>query len=517
MCLQQVEDIFSSSIYLYPDSRKVFFLGGHITYHEFADFGCSRMNSEVLAIRDVDLEDGELSDSSDEVYIPLQRPVLTKTAPTTPTPASNNYATNLNKMDDDCQGGDNFSKATNDEECQSDSSSSSSSDDSSDNCLTKVKKEKKSRPKKHIKRTVMVRINATAEDGTEQKRSRFKKYDIWTAALQEDALTENMRGCDVTQNGFGDRNVESYDFSLHYRLYGGNSLKRRLSGDEDTTDNEQQQPQNKRQRPSSRGECNSRSSSKQSVHQRLGKKRNVRDSRYSSTNSSDSSYEPRLIEDLEEIEDRSAVEVAREMAKKLHEGKDDLIVRIVEVLGLELPLKIFKETQRIEADGGMTIKNGQRRRTPGGVFLFLIKHNETLSADDQKAIFSEDRTNANKKHKDMKSLMRERKVEELKKRLSEQGAELNAPLCTRKDLILMGDEALKEQQKGNLSNPPPSPEAAEQSPEYKSLPINVVSNENVEPTEKPSTSRGGAAASVEEFKTYEDDFLDVHCGDMDFF
>lgn len=49
----------------------------------------------------------------------------------------------------------------------------------------------------------------------------------------------------------------------------------------------------------------------------------------------------------------------------------------------------------------------------------------------------------------MKSLMRERKVEELKKRLSEQGAELNAPLCTRKDLILMGDEALKEQQKGN--------------------------------------------------------------------
>ncbi|XP_073813472.1 phosphorylated adaptor for RNA export [Musca autumnalis] len=477
------------------------------------------MNSEVLAMHDVDLEEGELSDSSDEVYIPLQRPVLNKTAPTTPTPASNQYANNSNKMEDDIQGGGVLNAATNDDdEGQSDSSSSSSSsDDSSDTCLQKVNKEKKTRPKKHIKRTVMVRINATAEDGSEQKRSRFKRYDIWTAALQEEALTENMRGCDVTQNGFNDRNVENYDFSLHYRLNGGNSLKRRLSGEEDTSDNEQQQPQNKRKRPSSRGECHSRSSSKQSVHQRLGKKRCVSDSRYSSTNSSDSSYEPRLIDDLAEIGDRNAVEVAREMAKKLHEEKDDLIVRIVEVLGLELPLKIFKETQRIEADGGMTIKNGQRRRTPGGVFLFLIKHNETISADDQKAIFSEDRSSANKKHKDMKTLMRERKVEELKKRLSEQGAELNTPLCTRKDLILMCDDTLKEQQKGNLSNPPPSPEAAEQSPEYKSLPINVVSNETVEPSEKPSTSRGVCSAVDDELKTYEDDFLDVHCGDMDFF
>lgn len=31
-------------------------------------------------------------------------------------------------------------------------------------------------------------------------------------------------------------------------------------------------------------------------------------------------------------------------------------VRVVEVLGTELPLKVYKETQRIEAEGGMTIK-----------------------------------------------------------------------------------------------------------------------------------------------------------------
>lgn len=33
-----------------------------------------------------------------------------------------------------------------------------------------------------------------------------------------------------------------------------------------------------------------------------------------------------------------------------------IAVRVVEVLGTELPLKIYKETQRIEAEGGMTIK-----------------------------------------------------------------------------------------------------------------------------------------------------------------
>ncbi|XP_013104903.2 phosphorylated adapter RNA export protein [Stomoxys calcitrans] len=468
------------------------------------------MDSEVLAVHDDDLEEGELSDASDDVYTPLQRPVQI----TTPIPVQ--YVRTSSKMEDDFVETPNVNAKTNDidddDECQSDVSSSSS-EDSSDTCLAKDYKEKKKQQKKRVKRTVMVRISPT-NDSSEQKRARFKRYDIWTAALQEDALTENMRGCDVTQNGFNDRNVENYDFSLHYRLNGENSLKRRLSGD-DISDSDQQQPQNKRQRPSSRGEYHSRSSSssKNSVHERLGKRRNYR--RYSSTNSGSdtNSYEPRHIEDLEEIGDRDGVEVAKEIALKLHEGKDDLLVRIVEVLGTEIPLKVFKETQRIEADGGMTIKNGQRRRTPGGVFLFLIKHNDTISAEDQKAIFSEDRFKANKKNKDIKTIMRERKVEELKKRLSEQGAELNS-LATRKDLMLMGEELLKEQEKGNLSNPPPSPEASEKSPEYKSLPINLVSNDTVDLTEKPSTSH---AAVAKELQTYEDDFLDVNCGDMDFF
>lgn len=66
-----------------------------------------------------------------------------------------------------------------------------------------------------------------------------------------------------------------------------------------------------------------------------------------------------------------------------------------------------------------------------------------------------------------------------------------------------------------VSNPPPSPEAAEKSPEYSSLPINLVNTDAVEEHEKPSTSHDTAVAK--ELQTYEDDFLDVNCGDMDFF
>lgn len=33
-----------------------------------------------------------------------------------------------------------------------------------------------------------------------------------------------------------------------------------------------------------------------------------------------------------------------------------LLVRIIKILGTELPVEIYKETQRIEADGGMMIR-----------------------------------------------------------------------------------------------------------------------------------------------------------------
>ncbi len=38
-----------------------------------------------------------------------------------------------------------------------------------------------------------------------------------------------------------------------------------------------------------------------------------------------------------------------------------------------MALELFAKTQAVEKDGGMMIKNGARRRTPGGVYLHLLR------------------------------------------------------------------------------------------------------------------------------------------------
>lgn len=56
---------------------------------------------------------------------------------------------------------------------------------------------------------------------TAQKPTKFNKYNIWTNALQEESLMENLRGCDVNNKRKRGRNVEDYDYSLKYKLNDG--------------------------------------------------------------------------------------------------------------------------------------------------------------------------------------------------------------------------------------------------------------------------------------------------------
>jgi hypothetical protein len=51
-----------------------------------------------------------------------------------------------------------------------------------------------------------------------------------------------------------------------------------------------------------------------------------------------------------------------------------LLARLVAHLGLGESQRLLKETQAILDAGGMLTGNGQRQRTPGGVFFYLAKH-----------------------------------------------------------------------------------------------------------------------------------------------
>lgn len=66
------------------------------------------------------------------------------------------------------------------------------------------------------------------------------------------------------------------------------------------------------------------------------------------------------------------------------------ITRAVNMLGIEWTQALRQEVEQIEAQGGMLVADGTRRRTPGGVYLFLLKQrlNENGQKDIVKQIFS---------------------------------------------------------------------------------------------------------------------------------
>jgi hypothetical protein len=51
----------------------------------------------------------------------------------------------------------------------------------------------------------------------------------------------------------------------------------------------------------------------------------------------------------------------------------DQIKRIVEVLGSEAAIQLLEKTHQTEAEGGLTIADGSRQRTPGGVFFYYAR------------------------------------------------------------------------------------------------------------------------------------------------
>lgn len=63
------------------------------------------------------------------------------------------------------------------------------------------------------------------------------------------------------------------------------------------------------------------------------------------------------------------------------------------------------------------LQNGMRRRTPGGVFLFLLKNSCDLQHEQKKQIFFDESRKQNKEQKLLQAMKRDRKVEELKQTL----------------------------------------------------------------------------------------------------
>jgi len=82
--------------------------------------------------------------------------------------------------------------------------------------------------------------------------------------------------------------------------------------------------------------------------------------------------------------------LAAEIATALGETAPDpvgQIARAVDRLGVERARAFFSQVQDIEAGGDRMLPDGSRRRTPGGLFFFLLRQRTDLSRRDKVYIF----------------------------------------------------------------------------------------------------------------------------------
>ncbi|XP_039758904.1 phosphorylated adapter RNA export protein [Pararge aegeria] len=388
-----------------------------------------------------ELEDGELEDSDVEegTYIPLTRP-------DTFNPPS---LVNMQIQD---------------EQSDEDTGLESSGSDTDDE-LRRRPKRTKLRPKR---------------PQPQAQPDKKEKYNVWCKALQEDLLTEDMVSCDVTKKSrYG---VESYDYTIKYRL-DDNYSKKIFTNNHDYKQNNYK--------------SNKRSYSDRSNKKfRQGKKIN-------SGHPLEEKQMPRPLQDLVVTSEQPTDLVAQDIAEKLNEDKKELLARIVQVTGASKAIEIFKETQRIEADGGMLVMNGTRRRTSGGIFFFLLKRDDEVSQVMINDIFNEDRLNL-RKIKKTRTKNRQKVMEQLKQSLTD--SELPS--------LLSRSEAAVQSEHG--SNPPPSPatDARECSSD-----TDAQSHTELPPSPPRPSSPLPDRTEPRPVQSYDDDdFLEVMCSeDMDLF
>uniref|UniRef100_A0A182P4W3 Phosphorylated adapter RNA export protein n=1 Tax=Anopheles epiroticus TaxID=199890 RepID=A0A182P4W3_9DIPT len=491
------------------------------------------MEHETLSVPSPkgDLEDGELSDSDSDGYTPLARPEVAKSE------FASSSSVGLPRQMDIVS-----DEHDDDDLHQEKSDSDGSSDESGSNIrlgtMSYPKRMHGQSPRTAHKRPIHAHskgVSATVASAAGNPRpmpprgapDRSKKYNIWTESLQEDTLMETMRGCDVTANKLRNRDVESYDYKLRFRMQNGNAFERLKRRQSNSDDSDGHAGGGKRMRTAHNSYPEAGSTERRgSIKDRVGKRNNSTDS-----NSDDCAQNaPRHIPDLDVKDDCTEEEFGIELAKKLEETHTELMVRVAETIGKDIPLKLFQETQKIEADGGMLVMKGWRRRTPGGVFLFLLKHCEEVDQEAKKTIFQGDKKAKQKEWKLTKNFNRDKKVEELKQTLNRQAANDGSEQASLPMMSL-----LKAETHSTLSNPPPSPvgeENFEGNSDYepRNIHVNVTTSPDKTLLQGNETDKDSDAApedtcrilpdgstAMRTLASYQEDCLDITCDDMDLF
>ncbi|KAL5004113.1 hypothetical protein ScPMuIL_017569 [Solemya velum] len=101
-------------------------------------------------------------------------------------------------------------------------------------------------------------------------------------------------------------------------------------------------------------------------------------------------------------EEDSEPAIVNAISNVLDEPKIALIDNVVKVVGKKKALELLYLTEDVEETGGMMTMDGYRRRTPGGVYIQLLKTDKDISRKQRNKIFAEDRKEYNRERKKAK-------------------------------------------------------------------------------------------------------------------
>lgn len=220
------------------------------------------------------------------------------------------------------------------------------------------------------------RLSAAPNPGNTSSAGR-KVNNIWGSVVQEqcqDAITAELGifGMEGELNT-SSRNVETYNYVLARKMMEKERELEKLSKDGGEVTMLDDQLDDYMKRRGSGGDGDGDAKRKRPVKDRLGPKAEMDvKGRYDITE-----------EDTEE-------KVADEIAHRLREPKIDLIERVVAVIGTKKAIELLEETATLEEGGGVYTLDGSRRRTPGGVYLNLLKNTPGISKSQLRKIFLEE-------------------------------------------------------------------------------------------------------------------------------
>ncbi|XP_054997842.1 phosphorylated adapter RNA export protein [Sorex araneus] len=230
-----------------------------------------------------------------------------------------------------------------------------------------------------------------------------KVNNIWGAVLQEqnqDAVATELGILGMEGTIDKSRQSETYNYLL------AKKLRKEFQEHTKELDKELDDYMHGGKRPEARDEENGQGhlKRKRSVKDRLGDRVEM-------------NYKGRY----EITEDDSQEKVADEISFRLQEPKKDLIARVVRIIGNKKAIELLMETAEVEQNGGLFIMNGSRRRTPGGVFLNLLKNTPSISEEQIKDIFYIE----NQKEYENKKAARKRRTQILGKKMKQAIKSLN--------------------------------------------------------------------------------------------